>query len=180
MRQETKTAAWPKVKLPTVNRTELGVQEWQDALFLRYGLVPLDLSNYCNGCNTTFLVCHALDCKRSNLVTARHKELRDRVADLAGKYFTPSHMRNDLLNFASCAVKRLKVKLARTKGTTIPEKTPPLEDTEQKGDLPIHELWQNGTNSVHDMQLVNTYAKSILAKTPEKCLQEADRAKKKI
>ena len=50
---------------------------------------------------------------------------------------------------------------------------PPLEATEHRGDLLIRELCQNGTDSVHNMRIVNTDAKSYLAKTPEKCLQEA-------
>ena len=52
--------------------------------------------------------------------------------------------------------------------------TPQLEATEQKGDLLILDFWQNGTDSVHDMRIVNTDANFHLAKTPEKCLQEAE------
>ena len=37
MRRETKTGAWLTVQPSTVNGTELGAQEWRDALFLRYG-----------------------------------------------------------------------------------------------------------------------------------------------
>ena len=107
-----------------VNGTELGAQEWLDALFLRYGLDPPDLPRYCNGCNATFAICHALDCKWGGLVTARHKELRDGVMDLAGKYFTPSHVSNNSLIFAGCAMKMLKKNPARSKSTTVTEATP--------------------------------------------------------
>ena len=58
--------------------------------------------------------------------------------------------------------------------------TPPIEATEHKGDLLIRDLWQNGTDSVHDMRVVNTDAKSHSAKTPEKCLQESEQAKKNM
>ena len=51
---------------------------------------------------------------------------------------------------------------------------------EQKGDLLISDLWQNGIYSVHDMRVVNTDARSHLEKPPEKFLQEAERAKKRI
>ena len=44
----------------------------------------------------------------------------------------------------------------------------------------ICDLWQNRTDSIHDMPVVYTDAKYYLAKTPEKCLQEADREKKKM
>ena len=68
-----------------------------------------------------------------------------------------------------------------------PEKlSPPLtcattpSSSEQKGDLLIRDLWNNGTNSFHNMRFVNTDAKSHSGKTPKKCLQEAERAKKRM
>ena len=77
------------LQLSTVNGTELGAQEWRDAAFLRYGIEPPDLPKHCNGCNARFSICHALDCKRGGLVTARHNEIRDGVTDLASRAFTP-------------------------------------------------------------------------------------------
>ena len=49
----------------------------------------------------------------------------------------------------------------------------PPEVTEQKGELLIWDLWANGTDSVHDMRVVNTDAKSYLEKSPKRCLEEA-------
>ena len=89
-------------------------------------------------------------------------------------------MRNNPLIFVSCAVKRPKENMARFKATTVTADTPPLEATEQKGDLLIREIWQNRNESVHDMHIVNTDASSHLANTPEKCIQEAERTKKKM
>ena len=43
LRRVTKTGAWLTVKTSTVNGTELGAQEWQDSVFLRYGIDPPDL-----------------------------------------------------------------------------------------------------------------------------------------
>ena len=51
---------------------------------------------------------------------------------------------------------------------------------EQKVNLLIHDLWQNGTDSVHNMRVVNTGAKSHLEKPPEKCMKEAKSAKKRM
>ena len=89
--------AWLTVLPSTVNGTELGAQEWRDALFLRYGLDPPDLPKYCDGCEAWFTISHALDCKKGGLVTTRHNDLHDGVANLAGKAFTPSHVRDDPL-----------------------------------------------------------------------------------
>ena len=97
LQRATKTRAWLTVQSSTVNGTELGSQELRDAIFLRYGLEPLDLPTYCDGCQAKFSISHALDCKKGGLVTTRHNELCDGVVDLAGKSFTPSDVRADPL-----------------------------------------------------------------------------------
>ena len=56
---------------------------------------------------------------------ARHNELCDGVTDLAGKAFTPSHVRNDPIIYQGCAVKRTKAKPAGTSDTLDPDDTPP-------------------------------------------------------
>ena len=141
-------------------------QEGGIAPFLRYGLDPPDLPKYCDGCNAKFSICHALDCKRGGLVTARHNELRDGVADLASRAFTPSHVRNSPLIYQGCAVMRTKVQPAGPCDSITSETSPP-EATEQKGNLLIRDLWANGTDSIHDMRVVNTDAKSYRGRTPE-------------
>ena len=97
--------------------------------------------------------------------------------ELDGKSFTPTHIRNNPLIFSGCAVKRKKEKLDRSKNTPS---TNNIEEMEQKGDLLMCDLWQNGTYSVYYMRVVNTDSEYHSAKTPEKCLQEAERVKKKM
>ena len=84
-------------------------------------------------------------------------------------------MRDNSLIFTGCAVKRAKAAPAGASGTTDQEGAPPLEATEQKGDLMICDLWKNGTDSVHNMRVLNTDAKYHSVKTPEKFFQEAER-----
>ena len=45
---------------------------------------------------------------------------------------------------------------------------PPPEVMGQKGNLLIRDLWKNGTDSVHDMRVVNTDAQSHRTKEPER------------
>ena len=97
MLRAANTGAWLTVLPSTVNGTDLGAQEWRDALFLRYGLELPDLPTHCDGCEARFTISHALDCKKGGLVTARHNELNDGVADLAGKAFTPARVRDNPL-----------------------------------------------------------------------------------
>ena len=73
------------------------------------------------------------------------------------------------LAFSGRTVQRPKAQPSRS--TLPPSKKKPYT-TEQKGKLLIRKIWQNGTDSVHDMSVVNTDAKSHLENTPEKCLQE--------
>ena len=61
---------------------------------------------------------------------------------------------------------------AEPSGTTDQNEAPPPVVMDQKEDLLIRDLWQNGKDSVHDMRVVNTDAKSHSTKTPEKCLHE--------
>ena len=155
MQGAAKTGAWITVLPSTVNKTELGSQEWRDALFLRYSLEPPDLPKYYDGCKARFSIIRGLECKKGGLVTAHHNEIRDRVADLASKAFTPSHMRNDPLIYSGCAVTRTN---PMPDGSTNPNPTSETpsatEVTEQKGDLLIRDLWQQGTDSVPDMCVV--------------------------
>ena len=110
----------------------------------------------------------------------RHNELHDGVAELTGKAFTPSHVRNYPLIFSGRVMKRTKATHVGASGTTDHTGAPPSEVTEQKGDLLIPDLWQNGMDSVHNIRVVNTDAKSHIAKAPEKCLQEGKRGKKRM
>ena len=180
MRQAAKTGTWLTVLLSTVTGTEMGSQEWHDALFLRYGLEPPNLPSHCDGCDAKFSISHAVDCKKGGLVTARHNELRDGLADLAGKAFTPAHVRDNPLIYSGRAMSRTKPKPAEFKLTTPPDATTAApEVTEQKGDLLIRDLWKQGTDSVHDMRVVNTDGLSYVRRSPEKCLQEAKRGRRR-
>ena len=64
LRRATNTGDLITVQPSTVNGTDMGAQEWRNALFLRYSLEPLDLPTYCDGCQAKFSISHALDCKK--------------------------------------------------------------------------------------------------------------------
>ena len=88
----------------TVNRVELGVQEWRYCLFLRYDIDPPDLHRRCDGFNAKLLIYHTLDWKNGGLVISHHNELPNWVSDLAVKYFTPTHVPDGPLIYACRAV----------------------------------------------------------------------------
>ena len=149
-------------KLPsTVNGTDLGAHEWRDYLFLRYGIDPPDLIGHFGGCREALYKFHALDCKKGGLITARHNKLRDGVANLPRKAFTPTHVRDDPIIFTGRAVLGEKAK-AKVKEAL------PKDKGGLKGGLLIIDLWTQGTDSIHDMRVVNTDAVYHQSKTPDK------------
>ena len=167
MRQETNTRACIAVLLPTVNRTELGDQEWHNSLFLCSFIDPLDLTPHCDVCNAKFSICNSLDCKKCGLITTRHNKIHDGVDDLSVKAFTPLHVRDDPLIHTGCAVQEVNAHTT----VTLPTNSPvTIENSDQKGDLLIHNLWKIGTNIIHGMHVLNTDALSYHNKSPEKCL----------
>ena len=75
-------------------------------------------------------------------------------------------------------MKRTKATPTGSKGNS--EHTAAPEVTEQKGDLIIWYLLQQGTDSVHNMRVVNNDTHTYQRKEPEKCLYEAEKGKKKM
>ena len=67
-------------------------------------------------------------------------------------------------------MKRVKATPDGASVTTDQAGAPPPEVTEHKGNLLIRDLWKNGTDSAHNMRVVNTDAKSHMEKEPDKCL----------
>ena len=148
------------------------MQAWRDFLFLHYGINPPDLPDHCNGCVSELSICHALNCKKDGISIACHNELRDGVANLLSKDFTPTHVRDDDKIFTGRAVRvgKSKSKVKRAL---------PKEKGETKGYIIIRDLWMQGTESINNMCVVNTNAVSHQPKTPEKSLETAEREKNK-
>ena len=66
-------------------------------------------------------MCHTLNYKMSGLITERHNELRDGVANLSGQSFTPVDVRDDPKIFTGRAVQRDKSKaIVKGKGAPPP------------------------------------------------------------
>ena len=108
LRRLTMTGAWLTILPSKLNGTEMGDQEWRNSLFLHYVIETPDLPHHFDGCNYAFSICHTLDCKKGGLIINLHDELHDGFADLTGKEFTPSHVRDDPLIHPCRAVREGK------------------------------------------------------------------------
>ena len=88
---------------------------------------------------------------------ARHNKLRDGVANLVSKAFTPMHM---------CDNPKIKTSLA-VRGSKGKIKGSPLNYKEDmRGVLLIRDLWTKVTYSIHNMHVVITDANSYWSKNP--------------
>ena len=101
----------------------------------------------------------------------RHNNLHDGLSELASKDFTPVHVRDDPNIYTGRAVRG---------GTDNLKGSPSKDEGELKEDLLIRYLWMQGTDSIHNMRVVNTDATSYQSKSPEKCLETAKKAKKEL
>ena len=99
--------------------------------------------------------------KKGGLVTTHHSELCDGVTNLDGKSFTPSYVCNNPLIYLG-----QKSWPSRSETNTLPYRR---YKTEQKGDLLVQNILQIGTDSIHDMYVMNTDALSYHKILPDKC-----------
>ena len=80
---EGSLSAW-LTALPIAAETfDLSEVQFGDALSVRYNKNFNALPTFCDGCQSTFTLRHALACKKGGLLTLRHNEIRDAVGNLA-------------------------------------------------------------------------------------------------
>ena len=72
--RETRNGAWLSAVTHRLNGTELSRDEFQDNLWLRYGMMTQDTPATCNGCGKRFSIEHALSCPKVELVLERHEK----------------------------------------------------------------------------------------------------------
>lgn len=126
--------------------------EFRDALFLRYGKLPLNLPDKCDGCGGEVSLQHLLDCKRGGLVIQRHNEIRDSLGDLCALSF-PAIVREPVVREANDSASALVA------------------------DLGVRGVWQPQTTTLIDVRVVDTDAPSYVNNPVSKILQTAESEK---
>ena len=160
---EPRRGAWLTVLQSIVNKTDMGDQWKRNALFLRYSIDPPYLPPHCDRCYETFYLCNVLYWKKVGLITTCHNELCDGDINLAGKSFSPLHVRNNPRVHTCRAMREGK---AQPMGS-LPKNQLAYKDTsKQKGYLLICDLWHRGTDSIHNMRVFNTGALSRQKNSP--------------
>ena len=173
-----KTGQWLTVLPSTVSGTELGCNEFRDALRLRYGRSLANLPSHCDGCGASFSLEHALSCKVGGLIIQRHDEINQELASLSTMALKNSSVRAEpLINPGSAD----KVNQSPpTQETPAPDTPPePPEDNRDRGDLLVRNLWKQGSDCIIDVRVTNLDAPSYISRDPASVLASHEKQKKK-
>ena len=95
IKTSAETGAWLHTIPTTYNGTELSAQELRDRQPLCYCCEPLNLHSHCDGCGAKFSITHALSCKVGGLVHMQHNKVKEELAQLCAKAFSPSAVRDE-------------------------------------------------------------------------------------
>ena len=180
------TGAWISVLPSDVNGLSLSKLEYRDGMRMRYGLPPKNIPQRCDGCDGKFSVGHALACKKGGLVVMRHNEVRDEIAHLATLALSSSRVRDEPIINIGLHARETKFQNAQHVHSSSPSQpanthSPPHQDGNffDRGDLLIHGLFEKQTSCILDIRVTDTDSPSYLSSTPERCIRNQEKAKKK-
>lgn len=168
------TGRWLNVIPNERNDTALSAEEFRDSLRLRLGLQPLGLPSRCDACDAPFTVGHALQCKKGNLVSLRHDDVKAVWEELMGEALAPSHVRDE----------PYLIGRNRDRDRPPPEgPDPPLlpgevRPPDLRGDIACHSFWSRGKECIFDVSVCDTDCKSYLGKDPERVLYGREKIKR--
>jgi hypothetical protein len=168
------TGQWLTMPPSIVNGTELSAQEFRNSVLLRYARTPADLPTHCDGCDQKFSVRHALECKKGGLVISCHNEIRDEPVDLASKALTPSAVRDEPRIHTSCPAE-----LLTTTDQNLVIRNLHKRQGEERGDVVIRGLWQQGPDAIIDVRITDLDAKSNISRAPMAETSSGPRAREK-
>ena len=171
LRRGQHTGRWLNLIPNSRNDTCLSAEEFRDSLRLRLGLDPLALPSRCDGCGAPFTVSHALQCKKGNLVTLRHDDVKAVWEEMLGEGLRPSAVRDE------------PYLIGRNRDEAPPPADPdapvPPRPPDLRGDISAHGFWRRGRDCIFDVSISDTDGKSYGKREPEKVLASREKTKRK-
>ena len=162
------TGIWLSTIPSNLNGNFLGKQEWEDAIRMRYGLTPLNLPEFCDGCGKKFTFDHAMNCKHGGVIHRRHDALKYELMNIAAMATRESAVGAEpLINPGSLTALRSN---SDSNNDTV--------SSEDRGDIIVRSLWGNQHDGIIDVRLTNTDAPGYGNRDPMKVLQSAAKSKK--
>ena len=169
--RNSSTGRWLNVIPNERNDTALSAEEFRDSLRIRCCLQPLDLPELCDGCGGPFTVGHALQCKKGNLVSLRHDDLKAVFQELMAAGLKPSSIRDE------------PYLIGRNRGEAPPPvdpdaPPPPRRPPDLRGDISAHGFWCRGTDCIFDVAVCDTDCRSYAGVEPEDVLARREAFKR--
>ena len=134
----------------------LSATEFLDGIALRYALPLQRIPETCDGCGARMDLQHALGCMKGGLVTRRHNEVRDEIADLAQMAYGPSAVRIE---------------------PTVREATQTMEG--RCADISVRGLYESQVEASLDIRVTDTDAESFKLKSVLQVLKLHETEKKR-
>ena len=175
-KRNTTNGAWLTVVPTEKNGTVLTGTEWRDSVGLRYNLSPQGMQCQCDGCNSAMTVEHALSCKKGGLVHARHDLLRNEFHNLCCEATMPSLCVREPNIYLRTRQPRQRASRGSSTPTALPPQTPTT--TEERGDVGCIGFWRSGRETIFDIRITDTDAKSYLPTEVSKVLERQEKEKK--
>ena len=171
---------WINVVPRTANNSVLGKDEFRDMIMLRYQITPKDLPTVCDGCGKKHSLHHALQCIKGGLIGGRYDDYRDDLGLVAGQAYSPSSIRDDprVKKGRETEDRSKKLDPQDAQVTTITNKDKQKDDG-LYGDLLIRHLWQSNTDTIIDVRITDTDAKSYISRPLESVLEGQEKEKKR-
>jgi hypothetical protein len=185
-----KTGAWLGCCPDRFSGTVLTYTEWFDNLNLRYGLGVKNLPTKCDGCGCRFSVEHGLSCKVGGLVDIRHNDGRDEWAHLCSLATTESKVSIEPLIFPMGTASDSNARRtadgsnnnnnnggnASRPGFTGNRRSTRAGD-EARGDVRCRDFWNKAKDTIFDIRICDTDAKSYGNTSSLKILERFARQK---
>ena len=175
-KRNTKNGAWLTVVPTEKNGTVLLANEWRDSVRLRYNFSPQGMQSHCDGCNSAMTVEHAMACKRGGLVHTRHDELRNALHNMCCEATSNSRCSREPKIYMRANQGRQRAARGSSPPTAIPPQTP--NTTEERGDVGCFGFWADGRETIFDLRVTDTDAKSYLPTEVSKVLARQEKEKK--
>ena len=154
--KEGNTGAWLSIMPKARSGNVLSAREFRDNLALRLALPIQQMPDTCDGCGARMDLQHALGCMKGGLVTRRHNEVRDEIADLAQMAYGTSAVRIE---------------------PTVREGTTNAEGL--RADISVRGVYENQVEASLDIRVTDTDAESFKLKSVLQVLKSQEMDKKR-
>eukprot|EP00957_Ditylum_brightwellii_P072863 5537581-Ditylum_brightwellii.AAC.1 len=120
---------------------------------------PSDLLTYCDGCNKKFTLQHALECKLDRLIIVRHNEVTNELARVGSQAYLKAAIHNKPFIYGQDSSAKKEADDVNNSPVRF-HKTSKDEKSKLRKDVSIQRLWTNQTDSIIDIQVTDSDAKS--------------------